>query len=225
MKLRLDHPRWQQLAPMAARGLVRVIFGTSRSRLIGDPEGLELAVSGAPVIFTVWHGHLLAPLFLARAYRPRGRPIVLMASPSRDGQFIAEVARGLGFITVPGSRHKGGVQALKAMAVWLREGHAAGLAADGSRGPRHVVQKGVLYLARETRLPIVPLAVAASRKVTLNTWDGFEIPLPLSRSAILVGSPLTVGSKERGPALEARRLELEERLKLLFSESQRYFHR
>jgi len=146
-----------------------------------------------------------------------------MASPSRDGEFIAEVARGLGFITVPGSARKGGVKALKHLASWLRRGHAAGLAADGSRGPRHVVQKGVLYLARETQTPIVPLAVAASRKVTLNTWDRFEIPLPLGRSAILLGPPLWVAPQERGAALEARRLELQNRLNHLYSRSQKYF--
>ena len=36
-----------------------------------------------------------------------------MASPSRDGEFIAEVARGLGFAICSGSRRKGGVQALQ----------------------------------------------------------------------------------------------------------------
>ena len=86
------------------------------------------------------------------------------------------MARGLGFVVVSGSRRKGGVQALRQMAVWFNRGHSCGLIADGSRGPARVAQKGPLYLARETQGPILPVAVAARRKLTFDTWDRFELP-------------------------------------------------
>ena len=105
--------------------------------------------------------------------------MVLMASPSRDGEFIAQVARGLGFIVFLGSRRKGGVQTLRQMGDWFRRGYSCGLIADGSRGPARVAQKGPLYLARETQGAILPVAVAARRKLTFDTWDRFELPLPL----------------------------------------------
>jgi lysophospholipid acyltransferase (LPLAT)-like uncharacterized protein len=146
-----------------------------------------------------------------------------MASPSRDGEFIAEVARGLGFTVCFGSRRKGGVQALKRLADYFRQGYSCGLIADGSRGPARVAQKGPLYLARETGAPLVPLAVASRRKITCNTWDRFELPLPFSPMAVLVGDPLYVGPGDRGRLLEDRRRELETRLNLLFTQSQQYF--
>jgi lysophospholipid acyltransferase (LPLAT)-like uncharacterized protein len=223
MKLRLDHPAWRRLAPALARGLVRVILSATRKSLHGDPEGKALFQSEAPVIFAVWHGHLLASLYLSRIFARLKPPIVLMASPSRDGEFIAEVARGLGFLVCPGSRRKGGFQALQQLAAYVRQGHSAGLAADGSRGPARVVQKGVLYLARETQTPILPLAAASSRRITLNTWDRFEVPLPFGRCVLLVDAPLRISSEARGSALEAQRQVLENRLNLLFQRSQDFF--
>ena len=69
----------------------------------------------------------------------------------------------------------------------------------------------------------MPLAVAASRKKTFQTWDRFELPLPFSRLALLVGEPLRVRPEARGPALEALRQELEARLNRLFHQSQAYY--
>jgi lysophospholipid acyltransferase (LPLAT)-like uncharacterized protein len=45
MKLRLDHPAWRRLAPILARGYVRLLRGTTRTALYGDPEGQALLQS------------------------------------------------------------------------------------------------------------------------------------------------------------------------------------
>jgi lysophospholipid acyltransferase (LPLAT)-like uncharacterized protein len=223
MKLRLDHPLWQRWAPALARRLVQTYLLTCPCELVVSPEVGRLITSATPLIYTTWHCHLLSPLFLARRYRGSQLPVVLMASPSRDGEFIAAVARGLGFEVLLGSRRKGGVQTLRQMAARFQQGHSCGMIADGSRGPAHVAQKGPLYLARETQGLIIPLAAAARHKVTFDTWDRFELPLAFSRLALLVGEPLRVRPEDRGPALEARRLELEASLKRLFQRSQAYF--
>jgi lysophospholipid acyltransferase (LPLAT)-like uncharacterized protein len=223
MKLRWDHPWWHRQAPTLARRLVQAYLRTCPCELVAAPEVARVMALGPPVIYTTWHCHLLGPLFTARQFRGSQPPMVLMASPSRDGEFIAQVARGLGFIALLGSRRKGGVQTLHQMAAWFRRGYSCGMIADGSRGPARVAQPGPLYLARETQGAILPVAVAASRKLTFDTWDRFELPLPFSRLALLVGDPLQVRPEDRGPALERRRLELEARLNHLFTQSQSYF--
>jgi lysophospholipid acyltransferase (LPLAT)-like uncharacterized protein len=223
MKLRLDHPAWRRLAPALARGYVRTILGTTRSTLHGDAEGQVLLQSREPVIFAVWHCQLLACLYLAKVFCRLKPPLVLMASPSRDGELIADVARGLGFVVFSGSRRKGGFQALQQMAGYVRQGYTVGLATDGSRGPARVAQKGVLYLARETQVPIVPAAVASSRKITLNTWDRFEVPLPFGHCGLVMGAPLWVSPTDRGNTLEAQRQNLENRLNSLFQRSRTLF--
>ena len=223
MKLRWDHPLWRRQAPSLVRRLVQAYLLTCPCELVATPEVAKLITSGPPVIYTAWHCHLLSPLFTARQFRGSQLPMVLMASPSRDGEFIAQVARGLGFIVLSGSRRKGGVQTLRQMADWFRRGYSCGMIADGSRGPARVAQKGPLYLARETQGAILPLAVAARRKLTFDTWDRFELPLPLGRIALLAGEPLRVWPEDRGPALEHKRLELESRLNRLFRRSQSYY--
>lgn len=225
MRLRLYHPAWRRLAPALARGYLRLLLSTTRSTLQGDQEGKALLQSEAPAIFAIWHCHLLACLYLDKVFCRLKPPIAIMASPSRDGEFIGEVARGLGFLVFPGSRRKGGLQALQKLAACVREGHAVGLATDGSRGPARVAQKGVLYLARETQTPIVPVAAASSRKIILNTWDRFEVPLPFGESALLVEAPLRLSPQDRGAALEARRQNLENRLNRLFQRSQNLFRK
>ncbi len=221
MKLRLDHPLFQRLMPILVRQVVKGWLATSVHRVEVHPETQDLLATGRPYIFTAWHCHLLSTIFYWSWKYRRGPDPVLMASPSRDGEFIGQVAQGLGFIVCPGSRQKGGVQALKQMAAYLRQGHSGGLIADGSRGPARIAQKGVLYLARETQAPIIPAAAIASRKITLNTWDRFEIPLPFSRLRYLLGPPLTVLPGDRGPALEEKRRELEARLNRLCQLGQR----
>jgi lysophospholipid acyltransferase (LPLAT)-like uncharacterized protein len=225
MKLRFDHPAWRRLAPLLGRGLVRAFLGATRSSLHGDQEGKALLQSEAPVVFALWHGHLLGCLYLGTIFCRLKPPIVIMASPSRDGELISEVARGLGYLICPGSRRKGGFQALRRLADYLRQGHTAALTADGSRGPLHVVQKGVLYLARETAVPILPIAAASSRKITLNTWDRFEVTLPLGQSVFLVDAPLRLDPQVRGEALEKQRQNLEARLNHLFRCSQNFFRK
>ncbi|MDI6852406.1 MAG: lysophospholipid acyltransferase family protein [Deltaproteobacteria bacterium] len=222
MKLRLDHPAWRRFAPRLAKTIVKSYLRTCLHEVSASPAALALVKSGKPVLFTTWHCHLMSPLFYRHLYYGHLPPLVLMASPSRDGEFISEVARGLGFIVCQGSRRKGGVQALQEMAKYMHQGHSAGIIADGSRGPARVAQKGVLFLAREARAPIIPLAVAASRRITFNTWDRFELPLPFSKLAFLAAEPLWVEPR-RASSLEPLRQELEARLNQLYNLSHRYF--
>jgi hypothetical protein len=223
MKLRLDHPAWRRFAPKLAKTIVKTFLRTCPHEVSAGPEASALVESGKPVLFTTWHCHLISPLFFCHRYYGHLPPLVLMASPSRDGEFISQVARGLGFIVCQGSRRKGGVKALQEMAVYMHKGHSGGIIADGSRGPARVAQKGVLFLAREARVPIIPLAVAASRRLTLNTWDRFELPLPFSRLAFLASEPLWVEPSRRASSLEPLRQELETRLNQLYYLSLRYF--
>jgi lysophospholipid acyltransferase (LPLAT)-like uncharacterized protein len=225
MKLRLNHPIFRRfLAPLAAK-LVQGLFLTCRKKLLGPPAAMDLLDNDKPLLMTSWHGQLLYALYYYPNRFGLAHEGVIMTSPSRDGAFLGEVMHSLGYIISPGSRRKGGVQALRDLADYFKRGHSVGLVADGSRGPARVAQKGVIFLAREAQAPIVPVAVASSKKVTFNSWDRFELPLPFSRVALLAGEPLWVSPGVRGPELERLRLELETRLNRLFEKSRTYFSR
>ena len=112
MKIRFQHPLLRRRVPALARLLAQGYLRTCTADVVIRPEVKDLVITGRPVIYTTWHCHLLFPLYFVRRYYPQLPPMVVMASPSGDGEFIGQVARGLGFVVSSGSRRKGGVKAL-----------------------------------------------------------------------------------------------------------------
>ncbi len=151
------------------------------------------------------------------------RPIVLLASPSFDGELISRVAEKFGATVFSGSRNKGGLAALKQIARRMRQGNYGGIIADGSRGPYHHLHKGVVMLARDAGAAIIPVAVASEKKFILDTWDRFELTRPFSRVALLFGERFEVPPDVRSKNLEEYRLQLETKLRNLYDLSQIYF--
>lgn len=216
--MKLRHPGWLQLLPPLGAALLRGIFASCRRQTVNEGPTAALLAQGQAVLYTVWHAQLLYTF-----YHFQKQQGVLLASPSFDGELIGRIATHFDFLVFYGSRRKGGLAALKEMSRLIRRGHCAGIIADGSRGPRHQVQKGVVLLAREAAAPIVPLAVAATRKLVLPTWDRFEVILPGSKVALLYGDPLWVRPGARWPEMESVRQEVEQRLRQLFQSSQHFF--
>jgi len=139
-----------------------------------------------------WHGRI----FMA-SYYFRNRGIVVMTSRHRDGDYIADVIRRLGYEAARGSSSRGShgatLEALRA----IRAGKDVGFAIDGPRGPRYVVKRGAAYIAWKSGHPILPFNVSAKNKWTLNSWDHFQIPKPFSRVIVEIGEPLYVHAASR----------------------------
>ena len=51
-----------------------------------------------------------------------------------------------------------GAQALLELTTWAERGYDLAITPDGPRGPRYIVQEGVMALAQITGLPIVPVS-------------------------------------------------------------------
>lgn len=182
------------LAPSLAAGAVRLLATTLRLETRGVEELAPRWAEGRPLIYAVWHGRILmVPWLNARLRRTRGARVVrVLTSHSRDGELMSRFATRFGLDAVRGSSSRGGAAALRALAGALRAGADVAVVPDGPRGPRCHVQPGIVVLARLTGAPIVPLAFAARPARRLRTWDEFLIPLPFARSALVLGSPLTV---------------------------------
>ncbi len=90
---------------------------------------------------------------------------------------------------------------------------------DGPQGPRYVAKKGLLLLAKETGVPLLPGIWSARRAITLEkTWDKTMIPWPFSEVVVAYGSPLYVPKECTDAELEDLRLEVENRLNTLMVE-------
>ena len=168
-----------------------------------------------PYILTLWHGKIFY-LF----YYLRNRPdYFLLISPSSDGDLLAKLARLMGYSVIRGSSFKRAVPAARSLIRVLREGQRIIIVADGSRGPRCVAQSGSVQLAGITKLPLFPMTFGAKRRMVLNTWDRFILPVPFTRCSINFGPPIYIPSRSSEELVEEKRAELENSLQQLDFES------
>ena len=192
-----------EVAGVLGAGLVGALFLTTRVRRRGTEHFERFRREGTPVIFVFWHGQLL-PL----VHVHRGEGIVVLVSEHSDGEYITRVIERQGFGTVRGSSSRGGTVGLRALVRAARAGHDLALTPDGPRGPRGELKPGALQVARLTGLPIVPLALGASRGWRFRSWDGFLVPQPLSTVEIEYLPPRWVPREATREDMEAMAAEI-----------------
>jgi lysophospholipid acyltransferase (LPLAT)-like uncharacterized protein len=171
-----------------------------------------------PSIYCVWHNRLALCLFAYYAYARKRHPtagIAAMVSASRDGGFLTAVLRCFRVQPVRGSSSRRGPQALRELTSWGAKGYDLAITPDGPRGPRYVVQEGVMAMAQLTGLPIIPFSYYLHWKIRVRSWDGFQIPLPFSVVELTSTAPIRVPREASNEEREQLRLKLENELKVL----------
>jgi lysophospholipid acyltransferase (LPLAT)-like uncharacterized protein len=198
------------------RILVWLIGLTQRWRM-EDPHGVLSKPPAGSYIFAFWHNRIFFLPYLFRKHwhaRQRKRVAVLV-SASKDGEKLARVLEKFNLVCVRGSSSRRGRQALRELQQLVRDGHDIGITPDGPRGPKYVVQDGVISLAQLTGATIVPVTYLLEWKFTAKSWDSFMIPLPFGRCVVRLGPPMIVPRETDEAGRENKRLELENVLKSL----------
>jgi lysophospholipid acyltransferase (LPLAT)-like uncharacterized protein len=170
--------------------------------------------SGAPILFLVWHGRMLIPLFAHR-----NQKIVAMVSEHGDGEIIAQTAQRLGFRTVRGSSTRGGQKAFRDMLKHLKHGEHCTILPDGPQGPRYEVKMGAIMLAQRSGALILPLTFSAAKPIIFNSWDRFMIWKPFSKVLLLYGAPIQIPRNIKPDELEDHRLFVERAMQRLHEEA------
>lgn len=175
-----------------------------------NPEAVRaLRESGKPHILTCWHQHLILMFYYLRGWND----LTILISPSADGDIAAGLCDHLGFRVVRGSSYKQPLTSSRGLVKTLRQNLKIAVIADGSRGPRHVAQPGILRISQVTGAPYTICAWDARWKLRFNSWDHFLLPLPFSRCRIAFGPTLPALPKGAGGDLfEERRQEFENAL-------------
>ncbi len=164
-----------------------VLLGRSwRVRILGRDALMARQPDDPRVVYTLWHGQMLPILWGHR------QPTGVLISEHRDGEIIARIVARFGFFGIRGSTSRGGARALLECVRTLRDGADVAITPDGPRGPRHSFASGALVVAFRAKTSIVPIVANVSRKWTLGSWDGFEIPKPFARVTVLYGAPVPV---------------------------------
>ena len=181
---------------------------------------LEQITPIQPVIVAVWHGqHILLPVI------PIGLNASAMISKNLDGDVTARIVEHFGnsVIRASGGRQqkkslnkileKGGISGFIEMLNTLRAGKNVVQTADIPKGTPRRAGAGIIALAQRSGAPIVPMAIASSRRYIFEkAWDRATINMPFGRTAICVGNLVYVSDDSDDDALEMARVSLEEEM-------------
>lgn len=193
------------------------ILGTFFYRLLtlttdGELENREVAArareDGHPIIYAVWHGRLMIPV-----WTHRNRGLGLLISRSGDGEYVARIAERFGFHVIRGSSSRGAEEGFRLLIDALVGGRDVAITPDGPRGPRHEVKRGLVYLARASNAAIIPVGIAVDRFKMLNSWDKFRVMLPFAYVLARYGEPIYVPEHSNKFEMEAIRQQVEASLK------------
>ena len=209
-------PRWYQtLAAWLIYLLVRSVSATLRYRWT-DISGYFDNGPAAPAVYCVWHNRLalcMVPYYGYVKKHNQTPGLAALVSASKDGGFLAGILECFGVHPVRGSSSRRGPQALLELTSWAERGYDLAITPDGPRGPRYVVQEGVMGLAQVTGFPIVPVSYSLGWKLQAKSWDQFQIPLPFSRCEMVLGKAVRVPREVSDAEREVLRQQLERTLR------------
>lgn len=191
------------VAPYLAEIIVRFLYLTMKIEFLHEERARKYWDHDERMILACWHGRLL---MIPLAYK--GKFIRCLISHHKDGEMLATFMGRFGHGAVRGSSTRGGSMAMREMLRTIRECDIA-ITPDGPKGPRYIVQDGIVALARMSGAPILPVTFGASRKKHFSSWDSFLMPMPFSHGAFIWGEPIFVSKDDD---LEEKKKEVEKSL-------------
>jgi 3-deoxy-D-manno-octulosonic-acid transferase len=194
-------------------GYVRFVGRTSH-QTADMTENFEEHARHHPCLITMWHGQfMLLPLA-----RQADIAVDIMLARHGDAELMGAVLREFGMDLIRGAgaggrrKDRGGVHAFRAAVQALREGRSVGMTADVPGGEARRAGLGVVMIARASGRPIMPMAVATSRYLALNSWSRMTINLPWSKLGFAIGERVDVPRDANDEQLEVCRQAVERSL-------------
>ncbi len=178
----------------------------------GSTDGPAVMAANHPAIIAIWHGQfmLIAPL------APKGFKFANMVARHGDAELIGSALETFDMDLVRGGgsagrrKDRGGTRAFLEALRLLENDTSITMTADVPPGPARRAGPGIIKLAQKSGRPIIPVAVASSRYLTLDTWSRMTINLPGSRLALLTADPIYIAPEADAGALEDARQHLEQ---------------
>jgi len=198
---------------LAGRSVARLVNLVKKtSSFVTEPADLTERLYGDhPGILAFWHGQFM----LVSLLNPHGAEVRAMVARHGDAEVIGQAMSAIGVELIRGAgaggrrKDRGGAHALRAAVKALQEGATVAMTADVPPGPARRAGEGIITLARLSGRPIMPVAVATSRFVALDTWSRMTINMPFSRLAAVGAEHIRVPRDATAAELESLRLKLE----------------
>ena len=167
--------------------LLRSIAWTSRTELENEAIIDEARRIHGGFILSTWHRDIFFSIWMFRSLH-----LTALISASRDGEAIYQVMRRFNFKATRGSSNRGGAEGLLDTLQVLKAGEGIAIAPDGPLGPPLEAKPGIVLLAKQANVPILPWSYTCRREWRLKTWDQHRLPQPFNRIEGAFGEPLLV---------------------------------
>jgi lysophospholipid acyltransferase (LPLAT)-like uncharacterized protein len=206
---------YRYLFPYGGLLLVKMISLTYRVKIVDPRNESDILDKGKSLIYASWHQRF----FPGIQFFATRKPISIIISKSRDGDFIARIVDILGWYPVRGSSSRGGSEALQKVNELALNGYKIGHIVDGPQGPPEVIKAGLIRIAQVTGKPIIPTITSGQKKWVFNSWDRFMVPKPFSRVIIRFGEPIYVSPDLNEDEFEKNRVLVEKKMKALYEDT------
>lgn len=200
-----------------AASFLNTWFSTCRVEIMGRKYHDRYITGPDKVVGATWHRGSIFLVWFYGAVRP-----MIMFSRSKDGDLLAGFAERFGVVPARGSSKKGGVNAMEKMRSFLMKPGPFKVATvlDGPRGPVRKAKKGMIVLAKESRIPLLPLVVSANPAIVFRrAWDRTIVPLPYSRVVVSYRKPWNIPDNIDSVGLEDIRRQIEHTLNEMADEA------
>lgn len=162
------------------------------------------------LIYCIWHENLLLPTLAF------GCPeIAVLISRHADGKLLGSLIASLGMGLVEGSTTRGGIEAIRKLTRGDSRWRHLAVTPDGPRGPRRIVQQGLVYVASRTGMKIVPVGVGYRQPWRFGSWDRFALPKPFTRAVCVTDDPISLPPNLRAAELEDHRQRVQREMERL----------
>lgn len=182
---------------------VQLIMSDDTDRVIAENNGFILAG---------WHNQILSLTPHCSNYLQKKRNIKVtpLVSHSKDGEYIYETFLKFGMESVRGSSSRGGAAGLRALVKTIKDKRVPIFTPDGPRGPKYVLQPGVVQIASMTGVPILCFYSIYNRYYEFKSWDRQRFPKFFSKQIITYSNPIYIPKINSEEDLEFHRKKLED---------------
>ncbi len=194
---------------LAFLGYLYILFvGISSSIEINNEEfANKMWNEKKPFILAFWHSQLM---MIGYVWKSKA-VLNMLASSHSDGRFGAYIAGHFNLRNIS-IEAKNKSPSLRQIFKILKDGHYLGVTPDGPRGPNKKVSEGIIKIAINSQVPIVPLGFASNKNFKLKSWDSFLITYPFSKCKFVWGDPITIPASTRDDEIEGYKAKLEDKI-------------
>jgi lysophospholipid acyltransferase (LPLAT)-like uncharacterized protein len=177
----------QYLLAIIAVLYIFIVKLTSKINVENDETPTKYWIKNKPFILAFWHSQLM---MISYSWSNKNKLNVL-ASGHSDGRFGAIVGNFFKLNNIPTSKKKNNVS-LRPIFKLLKSQQYIGITPDGPRGPKEEVSEGIIKIASNMNVPIIPIGFWSSKNFKLKSWDSFLITLPFSKCNFVWGQAISI---------------------------------